>query len=197
MQNDTFELFDNISTKTKDFSDKLKKLEDTFEGIQKKRVDLEKKEKEIMDGKTVLNTEVNRFESDLLTLMKSMITFENESISSSKELYRKAIAEIEYRKKAESTQRGVVEAAQKVLAEAAQRAKAEAEYRAKVEEAQRKLIEEAQKAQASAAQQIQNELTKGIAPEAAAKKEEGKEKVDEKVFEIPVKANKEPIKDKK
>ncbi len=152
--------FENISKRTESFLGDIKKLSTAYEDAQKKRADLLKREKELQKERDDIAASENKLESDLLSLLKSVHGFLNETIAYSSEIYRRSQAEINYRIQAEAAQRALADAAQKVLSDAAERARAEAEYRKKAEEAQKKLIEQAQKAQAEAAQRIQAELTK-------------------------------------
>lgn len=96
----------------------------------------------------------------MLSMLRSVHSFLQETIAYSNEIYRRGQAEINYRIQAEAAQRALAEAAQKVLSDAAERARAEADYRKQAEAAQKQLIEQAQKAQSDAAQRIQAELTK-------------------------------------
>jgi len=152
--------FENISKRTDSFLGDIKKLTTSYEDTQKKRTDLSKKEREIQKERDDIAAAENKLESDLLSLLKSVHGFLNETISYSSEIYRRSQAEINYRIQAEAAQRALADAAQTVLSDAAERARAEAEYRKKAEVAQKGLIEQAQKAQSEAAQRIQAELTK-------------------------------------
>jgi chromosome segregation ATPase len=178
MQN-RHEVLDEQVKKSKKFSEDLSKLQTTFENVNKKRDELDKREKDLVNDRSVLNTQINKLESDLFTLLKTINSFQEEAIANAVDSYKRAQAEAEYRANAEAKQRGIAEAAHKVLAEAAERAKAEADYRSKIEEAQRELIEEAKKTQAAAAMKIQTEFSKGIP------------KADEKPAETAQKENKE------
>lgn len=168
MQNNR-EVLDDLAKKSTKFSDDLSKLQATFENINKKRDELDKKEKDLINDKSVLGSQTSKLESELFTLIKSMNDFQDDAIKVATDMYDRAQAEADYRAKAEATQRGIAEAAHKVLAESAERAKAEADYRAKIEIAQRDLIEEAKKAQAEAAMKIQSEFSKGDKPKAEEK----------------------------
>ncbi len=178
MQNNR-EILDDLAKKSKKFSDNLVKLQTTFENVNKKRDEFEKREKDLANDKSVLSSQASKLESDLFTLIKSMNDFQDDAIAVASDMYDRAQAEADYRAKAEATQRGIAEAAHKVLAESAERAKAEADYRAKIESAQRGLIEEAKKAQAEAAMKIQSEFSKGDQP-----------KTDEKPAEMAPKESK-------
>lgn len=152
--------FENISKRTDSFLGDIKKMTTAYEDAQKKRTDLAKKEKDLQRERDDIAAAENKLENDLLSQLKSVHGFLNETIAYSSEIYRRSQAEINYRIQAEAAQRALAEAAQKVLSDAAERARAEAEYRKKAEVAQKGLLEQAQKAQADAAQRIQAELTK-------------------------------------
>ncbi len=159
MQNNR-ETLDDLAKKSNKFSENMAILQITFEKINKERVRLDKREKELANDRFILNSHISELEQNLITLMNSMTGFQEEAISIASDLYDRVQAEADYRAKAEATQRGIAEAAHKVLAESAERAREEAEYRIKVETMQRGLLENAKKAQAEAAIKIQSEFSK-------------------------------------
>ena len=55
MQNNR-EMLDDLAKRSKKFTEELAKLQSTFEGVNKKRDELEKRENDLANDKSVLNS---------------------------------------------------------------------------------------------------------------------------------------------
>lgn len=158
--NQSINVLESFFKRTDAFGEEIKKMQEFYDDIQKRKAEYYKKEAMMMKEKNDLIGIESKMEGDLVSLIKSMHGFQKEAVSVATEMYKRAQAEAMYRAQAEAAQRGLAEAAHKVLSEAAQRAKAEADYRAQAEASQRQLIEQAERMQQEAAKRIQAEISK-------------------------------------
>ncbi|MGD9200988.1 MAG: hypothetical protein PVI26_05465 [Chitinispirillia bacterium] len=151
--------FEGIIKRTELFSNEVRNIQAAFENVRKKRVDVNHREAILLKDVENLTGLENKVQSELVSLLNSISSFLQDTVSYSNELYKRNQAEIQYRTQAEAAQRALAEAAQKVVSDAAERARAEAEYRKQAEIAQKHLAEQALRAQGDAAKRIQHELS--------------------------------------
>ncbi|MBN1981070.1 MAG: hypothetical protein JW795_06040 [Chitinivibrionales bacterium] len=152
--------FDSIIKKSDSFGEDIKKLQNIFEALQRKKDDILRREQMLQKEKDELSDEETKLKTNMLSILQNLFSFHKEAMYGITDLYKRALAEANFRTQAEAAQRALAENAQKALSEAAQRAKAEAEFRLQADAAQRKLFEQTVKAQAEAAERIQFEIGK-------------------------------------
>ena len=152
--------YENVIKRADAFAIEMKKLQPTYEDIQKKLAELSKKEKDLQKERESITDSENKLENNLISLLQSVHSFLKQTIAYSSEVYRRNQAEIKYWVQAEAAQRALAESAQKVLRDTSQRASAEVEYRKKVEETHKNLLEQTLKFQSEAAQRVKAEISK-------------------------------------
>ena len=155
MSNNNQVILDNFIVKSNSFGEDIKRLQEIFVTIRKKKEDIAQREKLLAKDKEDTTIEESGFHTNFFAILHNLYEFQKETFSVINEMYKKSSNETNFLIQTFASQWALAESAHKSLTEATQRYKAEAEFQAQTEAIQRRFIEQTLKAQSEIMDHLQ------------------------------------------